>query len=245
MNPGAGQLPAAAGAGRSLPFAPARIALLLFDLDGTLVDSIGNLAWCGNRMLVRLGLPERDPRAARLWVGNGIERFVKRVLTGEMHAEPDSALFERGLEIFMRTYAEHVGEGCTLFPGVAEALDSLAGEGRHLACVTNKAEPFTSSLLAAVGLLPRFELVVAGNTTARQKPHPQPLRHAAAHFGLDADRCLMVGDSATDVAAARAAGFAVACVPYGYNHGIDIRESNPDLVVDDLRQLAALFARGG
>lgn len=219
----------------------ARIRLILFDLDGTLVDSVPDLAWCAGRMMQDLGLPEPGEEAARRWVGNGVERFVKRVLSGEMNAEPDPDLFARGLEVFQQLYARHISDRSVLYPGVVEALERLAATQIHLACVTNKPEPFTSDLIAAMGLDSYFELVVAGNTTARKKPDPMPLHYAADRFELEYAACLMVGDSSNDVVAARAAGFAVACVPYGYNHGADIRDADPDLVVDDLRQLAELF----
>jgi phosphoglycolate phosphatase len=219
-----------------------QIRLILFDLDGTLVDSVGDLAWCANAMLERLGLTVRDEQSARSWVGNGLERFVKRVLTGEMDAEPAVDLYERGLEIFRELYAVHASDRSVVYPGVVETLQRLSSKDLKLACVTNKPEPFTSRLITEMGLDAYFELVVAGNTTARKKPDPMPLHYAADHFGFAYDRCLMVGDSSNDVVAARAAGFAIACVPYGYNHGQDIRSSNPDLVVENLTLLADLFS---
>ncbi len=234
--------PARVSEAMETPIAFDRIRLVLFDLDGTLVDSVPDLAWSGNRMLSMLGLPERDPVLARAWVGNGIERFVKRFLTGELEAEPDPAQFERGLEIFRQAYADHVSDLSEIYPGVVETLEYLHQTPRHVACVTNKAGSFTHDLLAALDLDRYFELVVAGDTTARKKPDPMPLEYAAGHFGLDCADCLMIGDSSNDVRAARAAGFAVVCVPYGYNHGVDIRESQPDLVVDDLRELIARFS---
>ena len=227
--------------GSSLPDLQ-EIRLVLFDLDGTLVDSVGDLAWCGNAMRERLGLPVHDEQAARSWVGNGLERFVKRVLTGEMDAEPVADLYERGLEIFRELYAAHASDRSALYPGVIETLQRLSTKDLKLGCVTNKPEPFTSRLITEMGLDSYFELVVAGNTTARKKPDPMPLHYAADHFGLEYDRCLMVGDSSNDVVAARAAGFAIVCVPYGYNHGQDIRHSNPDLVVENLTLLADLFS---
>ena len=224
------------------PIDISRVELILFDLDGTLVDSLGDLAWCGNEMLRALGLPARDPEAARSWVGNGVERFVKRFLTGEMDAEPSAELFDAGLEVFNELYAGNVSVRSVVYPGVTEALQHLSGLDLHLACVTNKPEPFTSGLIAAMGLDRYFELVVAGDTTPRKKPDPMPLHYAADHFGLDYGKCLMVGDSSNDVAAARAAGFAIVCVPYGYNHGNSIRDSNPDMVVDNIKELAEMFA---
>ena len=224
-----------------------RIKLILFDLDGTLVDSVGDLAWCGNEMLHRLGMPRgstyrHDEAAARSWVGNGLERFVKRVLTADMDAEPDAELYRQGLEIFRELYAEHASDRSELYAGVIDALEWLSTRQLKLACVTNKPEPFTSRLIAEMGLDSYFELVVAGNTTARKKPDAMPLHYAADHFGFEYDECLMVGDSSNDVLAARAAGFAVVCVPYGYNHGLDIRDSNPDLVIEDLTGLIKLFS---
>lgn len=224
-------------------FAPERVRLILFDLDGTLIDSVGDLAWCGNEMLRRLDLPVHDDQAARDWVGNGLERFVKRVLSGDMDTEPSARLYDRGLQIFRELYAAHASDRCVVYAGVRDALQWFAESGIRLACVTNKPEPFTSRLIAAMGLDVYFELVVAGDTTARKKPDPMPLHYAADHFGFDYADCLMVGDSSNDVRAARAAGFAVVCVPYGYNHGRDIHEAGPDLVVDNLRELVKLFKR--
>ncbi len=237
-TPGASEQPAAA------PIDFGRIRLVLFDLDGTLVDSLPDLAWCGNAMLRELGLPPREENAARAWVGNGIERFVKRFLTGEMQAEPETELFDQALAGFTRLYADNVSTRSTIYPGVIEGLERLAQREVHLACVTNKAGSFTADLLHAMRLADFFELVVAGDTTPRKKPDPMPLHHAADFFGLDYAACLMVGDSANDVTAARAAGFRIACVPYGYNQGHPVEMCNPDLVVADLRELADLFTEG-
>ena len=222
---------------------PDRIQLILFDLDGTLVDSVGDLAWCGNQMRQRLGLPVQGEHAARAWVGNGLERFVKRVLSGEMEAEPAADLYRRGLAIFRELYAAHASDRSLLYAGVTETLQWFARQQIKLACVTNKPEPFTSRLLVAMGLDGFFDLVVAGDTTARKKPDPMPLHYAADHYAIDYANCLMVGDSSNDVQAARNAGFAIACVPYGYNHGHDIRASCPDLVVENLTELIPLFDR--
>ncbi|MCP4877806.1 MAG: phosphoglycolate phosphatase [Gammaproteobacteria bacterium] len=218
-----------------------QIELILFDLDGTLVDSVGDLAWCGNEMLRALEMPARDPASARNWVGNGIVRFVKRVLTNDMDAEPEEGLFRAGFTIFSDLYAVHASDRSEVYPGAVETLQYLSRLQIRLACVTNKPEPYTSQLIAAMGLDSFFELVVAGDTTARKKPDPMPLHYAADFFMLDYAKCLMVGDSSNDVVAARAAGFAIVCVPYGYNHGQDIGESGPDRVVGNLIELTELF----
>jgi phosphoglycolate phosphatase len=229
-NPAASEPPLFAG-----------VRLVVFDLDGTLVDSIGDLAWCGNETLRRLGMPRRDPAAARDWVGNGIERFVKRVLTGEMEAEPDDELFSTAFEIFDSLYAEHVSSRSEVYPGARECLRRVTSLGIHRACVTNKAERFTGKMLSRLELDGDFELVVSGDTTPRKKPDPMPLQYAAEYFSLNCRECLMVGDSSNDIVAARSAGFHVACVPYGYNHGKPIGDSNPDIVIDNLAQLPELI----
>ncbi len=227
--------------GRREKIAFVQVKLVLFDLDGTLVDSVGDLAWCGNEMLRKLEIPLRDPQAAQNWVGNGLERFIKRFLTNDMNAEPDEVLFRAGQKIFSELYGEHASDHSELYPGAIEALEILSKFELHLACVTNKPEPFTSRLIAAMELDSFFELIVAGDTTARKKPDPMPLHYAADYFGLEYDACLMVGDSSNDVLAARAAGFSVVCVPYGYNHGNNISDANPDLVIENLVELTEMF----
>lgn len=218
-----------------------RLGLVLFDLDGTLVDSLPDLAWCGNAMQRQLGLPARSQEEALAWVGNGVERLVKRFLTGDMHAEPDATLLRDGLGLFTRLYEDNLSQHSKVYPGVRECLQRLQGGALHLGCVTNKPERFARKLLQRLDLDEYFELIVGGDTTPRQKPDPLPLHYAANHFGLEYAECLMVGDSSNDVAAARAAGFGVVVVPYGYNHGRDINESNPDLVVGNLIELAELL----
>ena len=216
--------------------------LIVIDLDGTLVDSAPDLAFSIDRMLESLGLPARGEDRVRLWVGNGAERLVQRALTGSMDGLPDAALFERAFPIFMEVYARNTSGRSRLYPGVLEGLGQLVAAGYHLACVTNKPERFTRPLLEALGLVSYFGVVVAGDTLPRKKPDPLPLQHAAGHFGASAPQSLMVGDSVSDVRAARAAGWDVVCVSYGYNHGTDIRAAGPDAVIDTLTQLPGLLA---
>ena len=220
---------------------PLKTKLILFDLDGTLVDSAPDLAWCGDEMMRQLEMPERGLDAARSWVGNGIERFVKRVLTNEMDAEPEPGIYSQGLGIFRSLYADNTCTRSFLYPGVLEGLQKLDSADVQLACVTNKAQEFTQKLIDIIGLKPFFELVVSGDTTPRKKPDPMPLHYAADHYDLNYEDCLMVGDSSNDVKAARSAGFNVVCVPYGYNHGEDIRDARPDYIVDSIDELAAVF----
>ncbi len=213
------------------------LRLLMFDLDGTLVDSIGDIVWCGNAMMKSLGLPPRNEPAATAWVGNGVERFVKRFLTGEMGAEPEESLLTKGLAAFRDLYSDNSCRRSEVYPGVIETLQTLAAKDFQLACVTNKAGNFTTQMLTELKLSEYFSLVVSGDTTARIKPDPMPLLYAVDHFNLKPEQCLMIGDSSNDVLAARAANIPVACVPYGYNHGIDIKLSKPDLILENISDL--------
>lgn len=188
-----------------------------------------------------LGLPERGEAAVRNWVGNGVERLVKRALLNALDGEPDPETFERALPVFMRIYQENTAGRSPLYPGVREGLDQLKAAGYRLGCVTNKAERFTVPLLREKGILDDFEIVVAGDALPQKKPDPAPLLHAANELGVDPSESLMVGDSKSDVKAARAAGFQIVCMTYGYNHGDDIRDENPDAVLDRLDELPGLL----
>ena len=208
--------------------------MVMIDLDGTLIDTVPDLAAAANRTLADLGRPAWDENCYRTWIGNGVPRFVKRALTGEMQAEPETALFERALALFRKYYGAAVADLSRPYPGVVEGLARLSAMGFELACITNKAEAFTVPLLKQLDLYKYFKLVLSGDSLPQQKPDPLPLTHACKHFGITPDHGMLVGDSSNDVEAARAAGMPVICVTYGYNHGHDIRESHPDAVVNSL-----------
>lgn len=218
-----------------------RPRLILIDLDGTLVDSVPDLAWCVNETLIRLGMSPHAESAVRQWVGNGVDRLVERALVNDIDGMPAASLRERALPIFYELYAEHTAERSRLYPGVKAGLLAFSAMDCHIGCVTNKAERFTLPLLEKLGILSQFELVVSGDRLPERKPSPRPLLYAAEYFRVAPDDSTMVGDSRSDVAAARAAGFQIVCVSYGYNHGIDIREEHPDAVVDSMDEVVALF----
>lgn len=219
-----------------------RPEMILIDVDGTLVDSVPDLAFCVDRMMERLGRPLWGEAAVRNWVGNGVERLVRRALTGELDGEPNEADFERAYPIFLDLYRENTSKRSMLYPGVLDGLDWLKGARYPLGCVTNKAAQFTEPLLKDLGVWDYFGIVISGDALPLKKPDPMPLLHAAAHFDVAPTRALMVGDSVSDVKAARAAGFGIVCMSYGYNHGQDIREAHPDAVIDSLAELKGLLA---
>ena len=215
--------------------------MILIDVDGTLVDSVPDLAFCVDAMMERLGRPPHGEAAVRNWVGNGVERLVQRALTGDLDGEPEEAEFRDALPIFLDLYRENTSGRSHLYPGIREGLDYLKGAGYPLGCVTNKAAQFTEPLLRDLGVRDDFGIVVSGDTLPRKKPDPLPLLHAAEHFGVDPRDALMVGDSVSDVTAARAAGFGIVCMSYGYNHGVDIRSAEPDAVIDSLSEIRDLL----
>lgn len=214
---------------------------ILFDLDGTLADTVPDLAAAVDSMQARLGLPARGEDRVRLWVGNGVERLVQRALTDSLDATPDPDLQASGMAAFMAAYAAQPCRDSRCYPGVDATLRRLHHRGYQLACVTNKPARFTRLLLEALGIEHYFRLVISGDTLSRRKPDPLPLRYAGEQFETTPSRMLMVGDSLTDVEAARAAGIDIVCVSYGYNQGRDIRRAQPDRVIDSLAELIDLL----
>lgn len=214
--------------------------MILIDVDGTLVDSVPDLAYCVDEMMKRLGRPVYGEDRVRDWVGNGVERLVRRALIGQLDGEPEEVDFARAYPIFLELYKENTSKRSLLYPGIREGLDYLKAAGYRLGCVTNKAAQFTLPLLRDLGVHDDFELIVSGDTLPKKKPDPLPLLHAAEYFGVAPAHALMIGDSQSDVKAARAAGFQIVCMSYGYNHGEDIRDYAPDAVIDSLVEIKGL-----
>lgn len=215
--------------------------MILVDVDGTLVDSVPDLAYCVDEMMKRLGRPVRGEAEVRKWVGNGVERLVRRALTGTLDGEPTDEDFDAAYPIFVELYADNTSKRSHLYPGVREGLAYLQSRGYPLGCVTNKAARFTIPLLKDLGIHDAFGIVVSGDSLPVKKPDPGPLLHAARHFGVAPGDSLMLGDSRSDVTAARAAGFQIVCMSYGYNHGEDIRAYAPDAVIDSMAELPTLI----
>lgn len=215
--------------------------MVLIDVDGTLVDSVPDLAFCVDEMMQQLGMPVHGEHKVREWVGNGVERLTRRALIGQLNGEPDEALFKKAYPIFLDLYAENTSKRSVLYPGVKEGLAYLKAAGYKLGCVTNKAAQFTIPLLKDLGIHDEFAIIVSGDTLPQKKPDPAPLLHVASHFGVSPTKSLMIGDSVSDVKAARAAQFQIICMSYGYNHGVDICDAEPDAVIDSMVELEALL----
>ena len=207
-------------------------------MDGTLVDSVPDLAYCIDEMMQKLGLQKCGESKVRHWVGNGIPKLVERALSGELEGRPIKEVFDIAYPIFLDLYEDNTAERSYLYDGVREGLDYLKSQGYQLGCVTNKSEQFTHPLLKVLDIFNDFKIIISGDTLAKRKPDPMPLLYCAEHFNLKPKECLMLGDSVSDVKAARAAGFDIICMSYGYNHGNDIADENPDLVIDSMNQLS-------
>jgi len=215
--------------------------LVLIDVDGTLVDSVPDLAFCIDQTMLQLSLPERGEDAVRLWVGNGVERLVQRALLNSPDGVADEAQFEQALSTFWGLYEDNICVRSQLYEGVMDGLEYLKSKHYRLGCVTNKARSFTIPLLAELGIAKFFDVVVCGDDTKRKKPDPMPLLYAAEQLQTEPQHALMLGDSKSDVQAARAAGFQIICLSYGYNHGEDIRRYDPDAVIDSMSELKDLI----
>jgi len=211
--------------------------LVMFDLDGTLVDSVPDLATAVDRMLVELGREPAGVERVRTWVGNGARVLVRRALAGGLdHSAVGEAQAEQALARFLDIYAD-CHELITLYPGVHELLEALSTAAVELAVVTNKPERFVAPLLEQVGLGGYFRWIIGGDTLPQQKPDPAALLQVMHLAGVSNLQSLFVGDSRSDVLAARAAGVPCVAVSYGYNHGRPVAEEEPDRVVDSLAEL--------
>ncbi len=215
--------------------------LIMIDVDGTLVDSVPDLSWCLDETLKQVGLPPRGEAAARKWVGNGVIRIVQRGIANDIDAPHDEEIFEKAMPIFREIYAENTSKRSNLYPGVEEGLEYLKSTGIKIGCITNKDEQFTHPILKDLGIWDYFEIVISGDTLEKKKPDPLPLLHGAKELGANPENSMMLGDSMSDVKAARAAGFDIICMSYGYNHGIDIRDSEPDAVIDSMAELKSMI----
>jgi phosphoglycolate phosphatase len=211
---------------------------VLIDLDGTLLDTVADLAAATNAMLAELGRAPLDLATVAAYVGKGAAILVHRALGGGLDARVPAAEFDPAMAAFLRHYERENGLRATPYDGVFEGLEAMRGRGLALACVTNKPQRFADALLERCAMARYFELVVGGDALERRKPDPLPMRHAAARLGVEPRRCLAIGDSVNDALAARAAGMPVLAVPYGYNEGRDVRELDVDGIVATLAEAA-------
>ncbi|MDQ0572646.1 phosphoglycolate phosphatase [Variovorax paradoxus] len=236
----------------SLDFDLTRFDAAIVDLDGTMVDTLGDFAVSLNHMLADLSLPPVPPAAVEKMVGKGSEHLILSALAHVMasggggaaspggaealHARAQ-ALFDRAWERYQHHYLAINGQHSQVYPGVVDGLKALRARGLRLACLTNKPTSFAKPLLAAKGLDGFFEFAFGGDAFTRKKPDPLPLLKTCEALGTDPARTLMIGDSSNDAKAARSAGCPVLLVTYGYNHGEPVRGVDADGFLDSLAEL--------
>jgi phosphoglycolate phosphatase len=210
--------------------------VILFDLDGTLVDSASDLYRAMNLSLTELNLPLVTEEQVRVWVGKGTAIFCNSVLAflfGDVKAEQHQQL----LETFLKIYNAEPCVDTLPFNGVVEFLDWGKENNKTLVCVTNKPELPARMIIKELGLEHYFADVIGGDRFEERKPHPRQLLHCVNEYKVSKEQVLMIGDSSNDVEASRRAGIDCIVVSYGYNHGENILDCHPQKVVDDLREL--------
>ena len=217
--------------------------VICFDLDGTLIDSVPDLALAVNEMLAALGRETFSEETIRFWVGNGAQTLVKRALLGKRKADEavDEALFAKALEIFLSFYEKRLCTATRPYPHVLETLRVLKEKGYQLTIVTNKPAEFVQPILNGLGFDDLIEYYLGGNSLARKKPDPLPLQHLCKELGIKIGECVMVGDSKNDIQAANACGMQSIGVTYGYNYGENISVYDPDIIVNDFAEILNLF----
>jgi len=209
----------------------------IIDLDGTLVDTLGDFEEALGRMLQEFGRPPLSRAEISHMVGKGSEHLVQLALAHAGLAQQDAA---DALARYLRHYEVINGRHVALFPGVREGLQALQARGLQLACLTNKPQGLARTLLRTLELDGFFARIYGGDSFARKKPDPLPLQKTCESLGTAPARTLMVGDSGNDAQAARAAGCPVVLVTYGYNHGEPVRAVDADGFVDSLEAVPAL-----
>lgn len=221
----------------------AGVRALCFDLDGTLLDTIPDLAAAANAMMLDLGLPALPLETVSTFVGKGADRLIERMLTAGGQPTPlDSSEFDVARARFHAHYGRLNGQAARLYPGVSPGLRQLRSLGLPMACVTNKPHAYITPLLQRFELLDDFEFLIGGDSLPVRKPHPGQLLEACRRWQLPPESVLMVGDSLNDAEAARAAGMPVVMLPYGYNEGRSLDAVDADAVVDTIEQLAVWLA---
>jgi len=217
--------------------------LLIFDLDGTLINSALDLAKAVNYMLEELGLEPFEEDTIHGWVGNGAPTLVKRALLGkrELDDSLDDETVQKALKIFLDYYAANLCTATVPYPHVLETLQHLKEKGYTLAIVTNKPFAFVAPILETLKMNTLFSLILGGDSLEEKKPHPQPLLHVCETLKQSIESAVMIGDSKNDILAANACSMDSVGVTYGYNYGEDIAEHTPIMVIDNFSELNNLL----
>lgn len=210
---------------------------VLFDLDGTLIDSKKDIAAAANAARVHFGMPALPLEVVTGYIGWGIEHLNRKSLETE-----DPAKLAEGLEVLKAYYRDHCVDQTVIFPGAIELLDFLKGRGIGMGLVSNKPHEFTLITMEKLGLSPYFKAILGADAVPNKKPHPEPLLAALAKIGAKPSEAVMIGDSPVDIQAARAAGMLVGIVSHGFVAKEYLSASDPDWLVDSLADFRDILA---
>ena len=217
----------------------AQTRCVIFDLDGTLVDSAPDIATSINFTLKEFNRPGCDVSQVRNWMGNGANRLIKRALTGNTNGEPNKELFNQARKKFFEFYSQCVCDESAIFPGVLEGLTALHSRSYVLACVTNKPRRFVTPLIKELGIDHYFKYVYCGDDSNTKKPDPLQLLRILEQENLKPSQALMVGDSASDIQAAKAAKITSFCLRYGYHQGKGVDALGADYIIDSITEIVS------
>ena len=214
---------------------------ILFDLDGTLVDSAPDIAHALASAFTDLGMQPRSDAKVRQWIGNGIDKLLHRAVTDSMDGVAEEKLFTQLKTIFFEKYKNNVGCHSAVFSGVKEVLETLSDKNILLGCVTNKDRVFTLSLLDKMNIKQYFKTIVGGDDVKNKKPAADALILAAKQLNVSIDQCLMIGDSKADVSAANNANIDIICVDYGYAQGVNLSELKIKALISNFQEIEGLM----
>ena len=217
--------------------------VIIFDLDGTLIDSSPDLALAINHMLKTLNRKTFSTNTIHYWVGNGAEILVKRALSGstEIDETIEEDIWKEALKIFLTFYSKNLAVKTVTYPQVHKTLQNLKKHGYRLTIVTNKPFPFVEPILKELKLLEFFELILGGDSLEKKKPNPMPLLHTCSKMNISVDEAVMIGDSKNDILAGNACNMQTIGLSYGYNYGEDIGVYNPSIVFDNFSDILTTF----
>lgn len=217
--------------------------LVIFDLDGTLIDSVPDLASSVNFMLKSLGREEFSEDIIRFWVGNGAEVLVKRALSGsvEINKNIDEETLKKAMKLFLNHYNENLSNKTYLYSNVKKTLEELHKRNHCLSIVTNKPYKFVKPILEKLEIIDYFPYYLGADSLDEKKPSPKPLLEVCKYFGVDKNKAVMVGDSKNDILAANNAKMDSIAVKYGYNYGEDISKHKPTFEIDDIFEITKIL----
>ena len=210
------------------------VDLLIFDLDGTLVDSKDDIASSVNLTLAELGLPTKEPKVIAGFIGEGVRRLLQQAV-GEGQQEP----FKKAMRIFRRHYLAHLLDTTRFYPGIEEVLDYF--KDKKKAVVTNKPIEYTEKIIDGLKARERFDLILGGDSLNNLKPHPEMLHKVLEEMEVRRDQSVMIGDGINDILAAHAAGIKICAVGYGLGDPVHLKKGEPDFFCERIEELKDLF----